>query len=206
MRLISITLLFASFLFISCDGGNSDSGEGQNPAPAAESTTLDGFSVYDIAGTSVQRAEKKAEQGGNVIEQGDMTNGKRQGTWSTFYRDDLRVKSVTNYVDGKKHGIHIELNDRGQITLQCSYTNDILDGRWTKFRFGSRKEKEALYKMGKIDGFYREYHKNGKLMKAVEYTDGQMDGSFKQYNDEEKLVMEYVYKDGEKVSGGMVTE
>ena len=178
----------------------------QKPAPTTAVTApadFTGYTVQPIAGSTVQKAIRHDEIG-SLAEEGMIQDGKKQGIWTTYYKDNGRVKTLTSYVNGMKNGPHLELNDRSQVTLQANYTNDQLDGRWHKFRFGSRIEKEVHYKMGIMDGYYREYHKNGKLMKEVPYTNGKIHGTFKQYNDDEALVMQYEYEMGEKVSGGIV--
>jgi len=195
MKKIIFLSLCTLFLF-SCGNDNSSSG------PVA--ADLAGFAMTNYSGSSVRKAAK-VDGAGKILEEGDVLNGTKNGLWITYHPEDNRVKTMTSYVNGKKNGVHMELNNRGQVELQCHYTDDIFDGLWSKFKFGSRKEKEVNYKMGKFDGVYKEYHTNGKLQKEVHYTDGVQDGPFRQYNDQEQLIMEYEYKNGEKVSGGVIT-
>ena len=196
MKYLMIISFSLSLLLYGCGG----SGGSSTPVPA----DLAGFTMSDFSGTSVSRATR-VDGGGKVVEEGDVINGTKSGTWVSYYPEDGRVKSVTTYVNGLKNGIHMELNNRGQIELQCGYKDDQLHGPWGKYKFGSRPEKLIDYNMGKIDGAYREYHSNGKIQKEIFYKNGVQHGTFKQYNDEEKLIMEYEYKNGEKVSGGIVT-
>jgi len=185
-------------LFIYGCGNNSSSSSTAVPAD------LTGFSVVDFANSPVSKA-MKVNTAGNIEEEGELVNGVKNGTWVTYYPNDGRVKSVTNFVNGKKNGLHMEMTNRGQVDLQCFYADDILDGKWSKYKFGNRLEKEVNYKMGKFDGFYREYHSNGKMMREIQYKNGIKDGMFKQFNDQEQVILEYTYKNDEKVSGGVVT-
>ncbi|MEM9823079.1 MAG: toxin-antitoxin system YwqK family antitoxin [Bacteroidota bacterium] len=189
-------LLFSLSIFIISCGGN------QSSTPVA--ADLGGFSITDFPGGKVQKA-MRMDGAGKILEEGEVLDGTKSGTWVTYHPDGNRVKSITNYVSGRKNGLHMEMNDRGQVELQCYYSDDILHGQWTKYKFGSRPEKEVNYKNGNLDGVSKEYHSNGKLQREVNYKDGVQHGSFKQYNDKEELVMEYEYKDGEKVSGGIIT-
>jgi len=189
-------LLFCLSVFIISCGGN------QSSAPV--SADLGGFSITDFPGGKVQKA-MRVDGGGKILEEGEVLDGTKSGTWVTYHAEGNRVKSITNFVNGRKNGLHMEMNDRGQVELQCYYADDILDGPWTKYKFGSRPEKEVNYKKGNFDGVYKTYHSNGKLQKEINYKDGIQDGTFKQYNDKEQLVMEYEYKNGEKVSGGIIT-
>ncbi|MEM8908478.1 MAG: hypothetical protein AAGD05_11575 [Bacteroidota bacterium] len=194
MKKILLFLLGISLL--SC--GNNNTGS------APVTADLAGYSVSDFPGGMVKKA-MRTDGAGAIQEEGEILNGVKNGTWITYYTEDDRVKSITNYVNGKKNGLHMELNNRGQVELQCYYADDVLDGKWAKYKFGSRPEKEVTYKMGNFDGVYKEYHSNGKLQKEIHYKDGVQHGSFKQYNDQEQLVMEYEYDNGKKVSGGIIT-
>ena len=184
-------LFLLPLFLLSCNANDNTSSA---PAPA----DLNDFQVVNLPGSQVQKATRTTETG-SVVEEGELLGGVKNGTWVTYYTSNNRPQSVTNFVNGKKNGLHLELNDRGQITLHCNYNNDILDGRWVKYQFGSRPEKEAFYKMGQLDGMYKEYHRNGKLLKEAQFKDGKMHGYFKQYNDEEQLVAEYEYNNGEIV-------
>lgn len=168
------------------------------------SADLAGFAISDYPSGNIKKA-LRTDGTGAVLEEGEVINGVKNGTWVTYHPEGERVKSVTNYVNGRKNGLHVELNNRGQVELQCFYSDDVLNGKWAKYKFGTRVEKEVNYKMGNFDGVYKEYHGNGKLQKEINYKDGVQHGSFKQYNDTEQLVMEYEYDNGKKVSGGIIT-
>ena len=191
--------LLVCLILVSC--GNN------KPASVVAGSTspgLEGFTLENIAGTSFQKATKL--DGSNIlIEEGQVADGKRTGAWISYYPKNGRVKSITQHLNGQKDGLHLEMNDRGSVDIQANYTDDILDGKWVKYKFGTRAEKEVNYRMGKFDGAYREFHKNGKIMKEVMYKNGVQDGKFRQFNDKEQVIMEYEYKDGEKISGGIVT-
>ncbi|MFK7809199.1 MAG: toxin-antitoxin system YwqK family antitoxin [Saprospiraceae bacterium] len=193
-------LFYLSLLifFVAC--GNQKTEPVSAPATAPD---MEGFTVQDF-GNGIQKATKIGEAG-VVVEEGQLVNNLKSGTWTTYFPKDTRVKTIANYINGKKNGIFLELNDRGSVNIQANYVNDILDGKWVKYKFGSRAEKEINYKMGQLDGKYKEYHSNGKLQKEISYKNGKQHGSFRQYNDKEQVVMEYEYQNGEKISGGIVT-
>ncbi len=186
--------LLVCVLFWAC--GSTGGGEAAAPA------NLEGFTIENF-NNGLQKATKK-NPAGQLLEEGELVNGLKSGAWITYYPEDGRIKTITNFINGKKNGVFLELNDRGSVNLQCHYVNDILHDKWAKYRFGSRAEKEVNYNMGEYDGFYREYYNNGKLLKEVEYKNGVQDGMFRQYSEDEQLIMEYEYKNGEKVSGGIV--
>ena len=171
------------------------------PVPA----DLSNFVIVDHPGGKLQKAVS-ADNNGLINEEGELLDGQKTGAWITYYPAEGRVKSITNYINGKKNGLHMTFNARGHTEIQCFYTNDQLNGPYMTFRNGTRKKIETSYKMGVLNGKYNEYNdRNGKILKEMTYVDGKLDGQFKQYNDEGQLVMEYQYKNGEKISGGIVT-
>jgi len=191
-------ILLFSLLLLSMACGKTAT---QNSAPSAN---LQGF--QEISFDNGVSLAKKVGNNDILLEEGTLLNGKKNGTWTTYHPDNGRVATLTSYINGKKNGVYLEFTNRGQIELRANYRDDIFDGPYASYKFGTRPVKEIDYKMGKIDGFYKEYHNNGKLQKEVSYKNGVQDGPFRQYNDEEKMIMEYEYKNGEKVSGGVVTD
>ncbi|MEM1323845.1 MAG: toxin-antitoxin system YwqK family antitoxin [Bacteroidota bacterium] len=197
----NVLLLFSCLFLLAC-GQN-----GSNPAPVAGAADFSGYQLEPYSNGAAQRAVKKDENG-NLVEEGTVINGQRSGTWITYHPDEAseRVKTITTYTNGVKNGTFVELNDRGQVIVQCFFNNDQYDGVYSKFKFGSRKEKQISYKNGVLDGLYTEYHDNGKLRKEVPYRNGKIHGKLRNFNDQEELVLEYEYQNGEKVSGGIVTQ
>ena len=198
LNLLFIVLLASTIL--SCDQEASDNSATNAPA---ETFNAAGYSISDLSQSALKKAVKK-DANGAVIEDGYLLDNEKTGTWTTYYEDGKSVKSITNYINGQPHGVHLEFSNRNQINIEAYYDQGVLNGPWKKIRTGTIYEKEAFYKNGQLDQYYREYHRNGKLMKEVQYKDGKMHGSFKQYDDQEKLLMDYQYENGEKVSGGVV--
>lgn len=195
----NLVVIISCLLIVSCN--SKDSG---TSSVAPSNVSLEGYEVVQYSGSDVQKATK-LDGAKKMVEEGELLNNKKSGTWVTYFPESGRVKTITNYINGKKNGIYLELNDRGSAEIQCNYVDDTYHGKWIKFKYGSRMEKEINYNMGKFDGKYKEFHGNGKLMKEIEYNNGVQDGIFRQYNEEEQVVMEYNYKNGEKISGGIVT-
>ena len=184
-----------SFIFVSCNNNNSA------PIPA----DLSGFAIADHPGGKLQKAVS-VDGNGQIKEEGELLDGLKTGAWITYFPEEGRVKSVTNYINGKKNGLHLVFNPRGYVEKQCFYTEDQLNGPYMTFKSSTRKKVQGYYKMGILNGKYNEYNdRNGKLLKEMTYTNGKLDGQFKQYNDEGELIIEYQYKDGTKISGGIVT-
>jgi len=185
-------------IFMSCNQTDQ-----HTPAKAAN---LPGFDITAIPGSpDFQHAEKKDPQTGQLLESGELYQGKLSGTWVKYNQSKQYVESISSYVDGKRNGIYLEFNELGRIKRNAHYLNDLLHGADVVYSRNTRKEKEATYKNGKLDGTYREFDLKENLTKEIGYKDGQLHGSYRYFNDEGKLTVEYTYENGQKISGGAVT-
>ena len=66
-----------------------------------EGINLDGFSITTSNGI---RTAKRFNEFGQLVEQGTLVGGQRQGSWVTYHPNSGRIKSVTAYVNNKKTG------------------------------------------------------------------------------------------------------
>ena len=181
-----------------------NTGDGANQAYSVPVGPVDasGYTVLEVEGTPVKKLEKR-DANGILQESGETLDGLKTGTWMT-YSSEGRVKTISPYLAGKLNGVYLEMNDRGQVELQASFTDDILHGSWTKYKSGSRKEEERFYNMGQLDGDNKFYDQRGKLQKEIGYKNGVQHGMFRHYDENGNVTLEYEYKDGEKVRGGIV--
>ena len=195
MMIRNSIMLLGLMIFVMACNGTQDGG--------AATFTTDGYEVEDIPGTNLQKLTKYDENG-NLIEQGYLANGVKNGPWTTYHTDNNLPKTIMNYANGMATGLYLELNDRAQIELMANYKNNQLHGPWGKYRFG-RPTQTASYNDGQLDGLYQEYNeRDGKIRKEITYKNGKYDGPYRFFNDKGEVTVEYVYKDGEKLSGGML--
>lgn len=192
MRLI--LFFFVLSFFFACGGA-------VNSGAVAK---LDGYQTEIVPGTNITKAIKK-DNAGDIIEMGYVSNGKRNGTWLTFYQAENagKIKSIASYSDGILSGPYLELSNRGQVETEVYYENNMYNGRFASYKFG-RMEKEMHYVNNQLDGKVIEYNNRGEIQKEINYKDGKQHGLMRYYNDEGEVIVEYEYKDGEKISGGMV--
>lgn len=80
-------------------------------------------------------------------------NGKRNGYWRTF-KDDVR-------------------------TLNSTYKNDVLNGRWQSLDLETGHHIAASYKRGKLDGSYKEVRPGEKWERSATYKNGLLHGKAK---------------------------
>ncbi len=181
-------------------------------APATEVTPqeavdpvsdLDGFFTEEIPGSDLVRVFKE-DADGNILEDGFLKNGVKQGPWLTYERVFIYPKSITNYDNGVVHGIYMEFTPSGQVALQAFFRGNTLHGSWSRFKAG-RMEASGYYKEGVLHGVYKEFMPLfGRLQKEIHYKDGEQHGLYRYYNDDGQITMEYFYKNGKKKSGGIV--
>lgn len=187
-------LLLQLFIFLSC----KDSKISTYP-----SLNLDGYEIVKIDGSDQELAIKR-NVNGQIMEQGVILNGVKNGVWITYNNDENNLPSrIVSYVDGKVNGADIILSKRGQIEEMSHFLNNQLHGRYGKYRFG-RATITTEYKHGQYDGTHTEYFDNGNPQKIIEFKDGKQHGSLKYLDEEGNITLEYTYDKGEKVSGGIV--
>ncbi len=196
-------IVFISLTFFACSGGGGSSSSSANAA--AGTGGLQGFTLVDNPASNTQRASK-TDANGVLIEQGEALNGKRVGTWMTYYDGKKAgvVKSSTSYVNDVIQGTHLKFDNIGRTELRSSYSNGQLHGPYIEYKYG-KPVKESNYNNGQLDGMYRTYYQNGTKQQETEYSNGKKNGRSVFYNENEEIIMDYQYKNDEKVSGGAVT-
>ncbi|HHH49420.1 MAG TPA: hypothetical protein ENK52_00395 [Saprospiraceae bacterium] len=187
-------VLFATVFLFACNNSNNSNASTEFAEP--------GFTLTTLPGTNTQYAVKKKENG-DILEEGPVVNGLRQGTWITYHQRVNIPETFTTYAEGKLNGPHYAFNNRGQIVLRANFLNEVLDGPRIKYDFGKPSE-EAFYVNGQLDGVYKTYHRNRKLQEESYFKNGKRDGAAKYYNEKEELIMSYEYKNNEIISGGKV--
>ncbi len=193
-----LLLCLLCILIYSC-GDNRSSG---TPVQGV-SIDLSGFEITNIPGSNSQRAVKR-EANGIMLEEGIITNGQRNGIWTTYYPENGIVQKIESFVDDVYSGPFYKFNNRGQLEEIGSYINNQLDGRYAKIKFG-RTTEEIHYKMNQYHGPYRTYFNNSdKIQKEQNFKDNQLHGIYRVYNEEGKITLEAEYSNGEKVSGGIL--
>lgn len=171
----------------------------QPKAPAPVSEDLAEYEIVDIPDSPLQKAIKRYVDS-TVLEEGQLLNGIKTGTWLTYTAGNPLPEKIMTYANGMANGPYFELNIRGQIEVSAYYKNNRLDGYWAQYQFG-RPTIEAHYKDGELHGVYREYAtSSGQIQKEISYKNGKMDGRYLYYDQDGNITLDYMYKNGEKVS------
>ena len=80
------------------------------------------------------------------------------------------------YLNGKRHGLGKQYNDKGKLKYEGEYFN------------------------GKMNGSGKEYYENGRLKYDGEYLNGKRHGKGKEYDENGKLKFEGDYINGKKIT------
>ncbi|NRB53975.1 MAG: hypothetical protein HRU41_40370 [Saprospiraceae bacterium] len=136
------TLGLILILFYAC--GQAPNAGADTPAAsdtqAAETTPgtsaePDDFLTEEVPGTELTRVFRK-DADGNIVEDGFLKNGVKQGPWLTYERVFIYPKSLTHYENGIVNGIYMEFTTSGQVALQAVYRNNQLNGPWSRYKGG----------------------------------------------------------------------
>jgi len=89
------------------------------------------------------------------------------------YGDTGIATRITSYVDGKKSGIDVVLDEFGNIKEQYHYQNDLLNGKYIRLD-GSSVMEETDYVNGVKEGEEIFRNRIGDLMMVQQYTSGEL--------------------------------
>ncbi|MEM6966175.1 MAG: hypothetical protein AAF573_15530 [Bacteroidota bacterium] len=189
-------LILATFLFFSCGGDQAASS-----SSGAKSANLTGYSIVDFPNSNMQKA-MRTDAAGKIVEEGEVLDGKKTGTWITYHDgENIIVSTITNYVNGMRNGLWMRVGKNNRVEAYGYYANDVKDGKWVTYNF-SRREKEEEYRNGKLHGISRTFYKTGKdgqIKEELEYKDGVQDGIYRYYLEDGSISLDYVYKNGEVI-------
>lgn len=184
-----ILVIIALATFLSCSTNTSPADGEMFPVLTANMTIEpynDGSGLVRVTGYASD---------GTVLEQGDYLNGYREGVYTEFHANGF-IKSTVGYVQGKKQGQYVLIDDRGQVQERSTYHNDILNGPHIKYNRIRLKE-SSQYSNGQLQGLLEKYYPNGKIMERSNYNSGQYDGIARWYDQNGINTIAYKYKMGE---------
>lgn len=118
-----------------------------------------------------------------VFHSGQMTgegiikkDGKKQGSWISYYKDgNIKAKGI--YYDNVKTGKWTYYYPNGQVEQTGKYTeNGRPDGEWIWYYRSGKVLREENYFNGLKEGLMTEYSENGKSIIQGEYISGTKNG------------------------------
>ena len=186
-----ILIITAFVAFLSCSTENMTADGEMFPLLAADMKIEpyeDGSELVRVTGYAAD---------GTILEQGDYFKGFREGVYTEFHPNGF-IKSTLGYVQGKKQGQYILIDDKGQVQERSTYYNDLLNGPHIKYNRSRLKEK-SHYNNGQVHGLLEKFYPNGKIMERSNYNSGQLDGIARWYDQNGINTIAYDYKMGELI-------
>lgn len=107
-------------------------------------------------------------------------------SYAKMYHETGYLMARGKYIDQKKDSTWVQYDDRGIISYQEDYKNNLLNGQRVVFyepQGGQYKVMEYSYwKNGLQHGEYKKYHPNMKVAEEGNYVDGNKDGEVRHYH------------------------
>jgi hypothetical protein len=153
---------------------------------------------------SEQTIVTKLDSMGNKMVEGTLWQNMRNGSWVTYYPGG-QLETVTNYVEGKKHGLYLKMASDNKIAEFGFYENDLLEGTFTRYLYGI-KDEQLEFKKGKKNGWARKYYMSGGIQREMQYKDDVENGLYRFYGEDGLKMIEETFKNGKKTAGGIVLE
>ncbi len=154
-----------------------------------------GIVLIIIFSISCSDVEKVYDGKGNLISQGRMVEGQKEGVWVNYYpnRDTSSVETFNkgslikkaqytsdgmsveeNFLNGKKNGSFKVYWLDGSVHIEGFFKNDSLDGTVRNYYPNGVLESEAKYQNGNPYGAYRYYYEDGGLqIQAEDFGNGE---------------------------------
>jgi len=96
---------------------------------------------------------------------------------------ESQVISEGPLVNGKREGDWISISPEGTIWSRCTYKNGLLDGHSILWDSEGRLQTDTQYKGGKPDGLAIGWHSNGNKAFEINWVAGVENGPWKQWYD-----------------------
>ncbi|HEX7411555.1 MAG TPA: toxin-antitoxin system YwqK family antitoxin [Bacteroidales bacterium] len=154
----------------------------------------DTFNTTDAKGMKQRFWEEKTD---NTTTKGWYRNNLKEGQWLTYGQNGIITK-VENYHKGMKNGAVIEIDQRGYLSSEAFYVNDIPEGIAKRYYYGTNLASVIPYKHGKVDGKKIIYYENsaGKMQEEATFRNDIKDGPSNWYTITGDKVAEYNYMNG----------
>jgi len=164
------------------------------PTAAAAVKEPDTINKTDAKGMKQRFWEEKTD---NSTTKGWYKNNLKEGQWLTYGQNGIITK-VENYHKGMKNGTVIEIDQRGYLSGDVTYVNDVLEGTAKRYFYGTNPASVIPYKHGKITGKKVIYYENsaGKMMEESTFKNDIKDGPSNWYTISGDKVAEYNYVNG----------
>lgn len=130
------------------------------------------FIPRDIDSRYEQWNKEQPIRDGKPINQYD-SKGNKQGVWE-YYRDNGKLASKGNYIDGVEQGYWEYYNENGGISGKGNLINGSWNGVWEFYLIDGRLRSKGEYKNGAPNGSWESYGVNGDIVGKYVYKNGNL--------------------------------
>lgn len=129
------------------------------------------------------------------IDEGNYTDGKKEGEWRSLSLDGS-LKSIVTYEGGKPHGPAVFYDVNGVETERGFWNIDHWEGNYVRFHPNGQKACEFTYDdRGRREGKQIYYHDNGAVMYEGSWSEGKIRGILTAYDKDGHKILERNYND-----------
>ncbi|MDC0499181.1 pentapeptide repeat-containing protein, partial [Candidatus Pseudothioglobus singularis] len=187
----------AGVLFITFhEDGQSNKARGYFKNIAGD--VIDEFEIISELSQIGMTPQNKLYENGQIREEGNYKNGKKDGEWTEWYENGQIWKKL-NFKDDKGNGKWTYWYEDGQIRAEGKIKDSKGNGKWTYWYENGQKREEGNYKNGKKDGEWTEWHEDGQKSHQGNYKNGKRDDKWKRWCCNEALIITEDYKDSELI-------
>jgi len=140
----------------------------------------------------------KKYENGRLEYIGQFTNGIPYGEF-TYYHQDGKIKSVTNFYNGTEKVKTILFHPNGQKAAEGIFLSQQKDGTWYYYSNEGVLVAIENYKKGVKNGEFKTYSaKTGMLIEEYAYVDGLLHGEMRSYYDKDNVCAIIPYIKGKR--------
>ena len=196
----SIVLFPLAAFFINCSGADLETVETKWPDGSIREKWT---SVSDEEEIKIrQGAYQSWYENGQLYEQGEYLDNRRDGLWTRWHGTDPNVKIMEGtYVNGEMDGRwHYwmdprHMNPSDSIDSMSHSSHHSNDGNETSWNH-PESHKFAEFRDGKPHGISLSYHHNGQVADSFAYVNGKLEGKYVSYYDNGQAATIIEYRDG----------
>ena len=131
--------------------------------------------------------------------QGQLINGKKNGLWTTYYKNG-KLESSESYLNDTLHGRQLVYYPNGQLYIKRNYLKGKeIDSTFWYHSNGHINVEEFRDSLGRKQGLFKIYYANGQPSQIAYCKDGEFDGESRSYFDNGQPWDIKTYKLGERV-------
>ncbi len=135
------------------------------------------------------------DRAGNLQKEETYKTYRLDGDVKTFYPTG-GIKSITPYVDGKRHGLEQKYYESGSLQAENIYVKNDLKGICKEFYPTGELKRSADYEKGQLEGVTKVYFPNGALKQQWNYSHAILSGSQLTYGEDGQVKTEDNYQNG----------